>query len=95
MSAKEVKILSVAKMKLVKKLAQKKYREEFGLFVAEGLRLCEMALNCAEIEFGFYCENFLKSARAEELVARLEKITRLTRRRLKEFYWQCGKNFRR
>ena len=69
--------MSLAKMKLVKKLAQKKYREEFSLFVAEGLRLCESALNCAEIDFGFYCENFLKSARAEELVAKLEEITRL------------------
>ena len=66
-----------SKIKLVRKLAQKKYREEFGLFVAEGLRLCESALTCAEIEFGFYTENFLKSARQVELISRLEKITTL------------------
>ena len=66
-----------AKLKLVRKLSMKKYREESKLFVAEGLRLCESALNCAEIEFGFYTENFLKSARQVELIAKLEKITRL------------------
>ena len=69
--------MSNAKIKLVRKLAQKKYREEFGLFVAEGLRLCEPALNCAEIEFGFYTESFLKSARQVELISRLEKVTTL------------------
>lgn len=69
--------MSNSKIKLVRKLSMKKYREEFGLFVAEGLRLCEMALTCAEIEFGFYTENFLKSARQVELISRLEKITTL------------------
>jgi len=52
----------------------KKYRAETGLFVAEGLRLCEMALNHAEIEFGLYTKNFLKTARHVELLTALEKI---------------------
>ena len=69
--------MSNAKIKLIRKLSQKKYREEFGLFVAEGLRLCETALTCAEIEFGFYTENFLKSARQVELISKLEKVTTL------------------
>lgn len=77
--------MSNSKLKLVRKLALKKYREEFGLFIAEGLRLCEMALNCAEIEFGFYSENFLKSARQVELIERLEKVTRLEKISATEF----------
>ena len=74
-----------AKLKLVRKLSMKKYREESGLFVAEGLRLCEMALNCAEIEFGFYSENFLQTARQVELIAKLEKVTRLEKISESEF----------
>ena len=74
-----------AKLKLVRKLSMKKYREESGLFIAEGLRLCEMALNCAEIEFGFYSENFLQTARQVELIAKLEKVTRLEKISESEF----------
>lgn len=81
--------MSSAKLKLVRKLAQKKYREEFGLFVAEGMRFCEMALDCAEIEFGFYTENFLKSARQVELIARLEKITSLEKISAEDFQKVC------
>jgi len=66
--------LSSAKIKLIRKLSMKKYRAETGLFVAEGLRLCEMALNHAEIEFGLYTKNFLKTARHVELLTALEKI---------------------
>ena len=69
--------MSNAKIKLVRKLSMKKYRDEFKLFIAEGLRLCEMAVTCASVEFGFYTENFLKTARAVELITKLEKITRL------------------
>ncbi len=40
------------KMKLVNKLKQKKYREEFGLFIVEGRRLCDEARQSgAEILF--------------------------------------------
>ena len=74
-----------ARLKLVRKLSMKKYREESGLFIAEGLRLCEMALNCAEIEFGFYSENFLQTARQVELIAKLEKVTRLEKISESEF----------
>ena len=77
--------MSNAKIKLVRKLAQKKYREEFGLFVAEGLRLCEQALNCARIEFGLYTENFMKTARQVELISKLEKVTTLEKISDKEF----------
>ena len=66
--------MSSAKIKLIRKLSMKKYRAETGLFVAEGLRLCEMALNHAEIEFGLYTKNFLKTARHVELLTALEKI---------------------
>ena len=61
------------KLKLAKKLSAKKYREESGLFVAEGLRLCEEAVETSEIEFGFYTGEFLKNERAENLIARLDK----------------------
>ena len=74
-----------ARLKLVRKLSMKKYREESGLFIAEGLRLCEMALNCAKIEFGFYSENFLQTARQVELIAKLEKVTRLEKISESEF----------
>ena len=69
--------MSNAKIKLIRKLSMKKYRAETGLFVAEGLRLCEMALNHAEIEFGLYTKTFLKTARHVELLTALEKLTTL------------------
>ena len=62
-----------AQIKLVQKLRMKKFRAEFGLFVAEGLRLCEMAPD-SEIESGFYTAEFLANARAEKLVERLKKV---------------------
>ena len=69
--------MSNAKIKLIRKLSMKKYRAETGLFVAEGLRLCEMALNHAEIEFGLYTKNFLKTWRHVEFFTALEKIAPL------------------
>ena len=62
--------MSGTKLKLVQKLKLKKYRDEFKLFVAEGLRLCEMAAD-SEIEFGFYTSDFLKSERAENLLQKI------------------------
>lgn len=64
-------------LKIAKKLQMKKYRQEFNLFVAEGLRLCEMALDFAEIEFGFFIEEFLKNDRATQLVEKLQAVTKL------------------
>ena len=62
--------MSTAKLKLVQKLKLKKYRDEFKLFVAEGLRLCEQAAD-SEIEFGFYTAEFLKDERAKNLVEKI------------------------
>ena len=64
-------------LKIAKKLQMKKYRQEFNFFVAEGLRLCEMALSSTKIEFGFFTEEFLKNERAEELVKKLQVLTKL------------------
>lgn len=59
--------------KLVRKLEQKKYRNEFKLFVAEGLRLCE-EVPPAQIEFGFYTREFLSEERGRILVKRLKTL---------------------
>ena len=69
--------LPSAKIKIAKKLQMKKYRQELNLFVAEGLRLCEMALEFSEIEFGFYTEEFLKNERAKILVDKLQNVTEI------------------
>ena len=69
------KNLPSAKIKLAKKLQMKKYRQENNLFVAEGMRICEMAAACADIEFGFYTSAFLKSERAAELIKNLQTVT--------------------
>lgn len=66
--------MSRAKLKIAQKLKLKKFRAELNLFVAEGLRLCEMAADFSQVEFGFFTADFLKSARAEKLLGRLEKI---------------------
>lgn len=73
----EEKNLPSAKIKLAKKLQMKKYRQEYNLFVAEGMRLCEMAASCADIEFGFYTNAFLKTERAAELVKNLQSVTEM------------------
>lgn len=63
----------MSNIKLVRKLAQKKFRNELKLFVAEGLRLCE-EVPPAQIEFGFYTRDFLSDARAAALTARLKNL---------------------
>ena len=63
--------------KLVRKLAQKKYRNELKLFVAEGLRLCE-EVPPAQIEFGFYTREFLSDERAKRLVGRLKNLEEIS-----------------
>ena len=60
-------------IKLVRKLAQKKFRNELKLFVAEGLRLCE-EVPPAQVEFGFYTREFLSDERARILVERLKNL---------------------
>ena len=69
--------MSNAQIKLVRKLAQKKYRTETGLFVAEGLRLCE-EMPPAQIEFGFYTREFISDERAARLVKRLKNLTEIS-----------------
>ena len=61
----------MSNIKLVRKLAQKKFRNELKLFVAEGLRLCE-EVPPAQIEFGFFTREFLSDARAKALIERLK-----------------------
>ena len=63
--------MSTSKLKIAQKLKLKKYRDELKLFVAEGLRLCEMAADF-QIEFGFYTADFLKEERAARLVEKLK-----------------------
>ena len=61
----------MSNIKLVRKLAQKKFRNELKLFVAEGLRLCE-EVPPALVEFGFFTREFLSDERAKILVERLK-----------------------
>ena len=68
--------MSNAKLKIAQKLKLKKYRDELKLFVAEGLRLCEMAADF-QIEFGFYTADFLKEERAARLVEKLKTCATL------------------
>ena len=63
----------MSNIKLVRKLAQKKFRNELKLFVAEGLRLCEEA-QPAQVEFGFFTREFLSDERAKILVERLKNL---------------------
>lgn len=69
--------MSNAQIKLVRKLAQKKFRNELKLFVAEGLRLCE-EVPPAQIEFGFYTREFLSDERARILVERLKNLEEIS-----------------
>ncbi|MBR0261948.1 MAG: RNA methyltransferase [Selenomonadaceae bacterium] len=64
-------------IKLVRKLSQKKFRNELKLFVAEGLRLCE-EVPPAQIEFGFYTREFLSDERARNLIGRLKNLEEIS-----------------
>lgn len=68
--------MSNAQIKMIRKLAQKKYRNELKLFVTEGLRLCE-EVPPAQIEFGFYTRAFLSDGRSAALVERLRSVAPL------------------
>ena len=67
----------MSNIKLVRKLGQKKFRNEFKLFVAEGLRLCE-EVPPAQVEFGFYTREFLSEERARNLVKRLKNLEEIS-----------------
>ena len=60
------------KVKLAAALKQRKQREKTGLFVAEGIRLCEMAAGADwQIEFGLLTSQILEQQRGAELVEKL------------------------
>ena len=67
----------MSNIKLVRKLGQKKFRNELKLFVAEGLRLCE-EVPPAQVEFGFYTREFLSETRARILVERLKNLEEIS-----------------
>ncbi|MBQ6296330.1 MAG: RNA methyltransferase [Selenomonadaceae bacterium] len=67
----------MSNIKLVRKLAQKKFRNELKLFTAEGLRLCE-EVPPAQVEFGFYTREFLSDDRAANLVERLKNLEEIS-----------------
>lgn len=67
----------MSNIKLVRKLAQKKFRNELKLFTAEGLRLCE-EVPPAQVEFGFYTREFLLDERARILVERFKSLEEIS-----------------
>ncbi|MBQ1511023.1 MAG: RNA methyltransferase, partial [Selenomonadaceae bacterium] len=63
------------KIKLAASLRQRKHREKTGLFLAEGVRLCEMAAASGwKISFGLYTPSVAGEKRAEALLGRLEEL---------------------
>lgn len=68
--------MSNSQLKFVRKLYQKKFRNEFKLFVAEGLRLCE-EVPPNQIEFGFFTRDFLSDERATNLIERIKNFAPL------------------
>ena len=68
--------MSNAQIKMIRKLAQKKFRNELKLFVAEGLRLCE-EVPPAQVEFGLFTREFLSDTRAAALIERLKNFAPL------------------
>ena len=57
------------KIKLAAALKQRKQREKTGLFVAEGIRLCEMAAEAGwQVEFGLLTGQVMAQERGAKLV---------------------------
>lgn len=62
------------KIKLVAKLHNGKYRKQENLFVAEGVRLAEMALESDwQIRFAFVSDRVLENSRVMGLLSRMEE----------------------
>ena len=60
------------KIKLAAALKQRKQREKAGLFVAEGIRLCEMAAEAGwQVKFGLLTSQVLEQERGAKLVEKL------------------------
>ena len=69
----EISSASNQRIKLAASLAQRKHRERMGLFVSEGMRICEMAVMSGwGIEFGLVTEKCLRSERGASLVKKIE-----------------------
>lgn len=61
------------KIKLAASLSRRKHREREGLFIAEGVRLCEMAAASGwQAEYGLVTERCLQSERGQRLCRQLE-----------------------
>ena len=59
--------------KLAASLSRRKHREQEGLFIAEGVRLCEMAAASGwQTEYGLVTERCLQSERGQRLCRQLE-----------------------
>lgn len=66
--------ISEAKLKLYKKLSQKKYREKEGLFLVEGIHLVEEALSSGwNIESVLVTDAFTKKSEAESVLRKIEQ----------------------
>jgi len=73
---KVVELISSRQNSLIKercKLHQKKYREQTGLFLIEGIRLVEEAVKAARVEEVFYEETLLSSERGRDLLKQIEE----------------------
>ena len=66
------------KVKLLRSLRQRKYRQREGVFLIEGIRIVEEALDCgAPVETLVYAPELLVSERAQALVDRVPVAQRL------------------
>jgi len=63
------------KAKQVKKLYRSRFRKQLGLFLAEGLRLVEEALQRGQIEQLFYSDELLASDRGQLLLAKAQSLS--------------------
>jgi TrmH family RNA methyltransferase len=66
------------KVKFLRSLRMRKYRQREGHFLAEGIRIVEEALTCgAPVETLVYAPDLLTSERAKALVEKVERTRRL------------------
>jgi len=67
-------LLSQTKLKSLTSLKQKKYRQQTGHFLVEGIRLCETLLDSSfETQQVVFCPDMLNSARAETVINAFRK----------------------
>ena len=71
-------VSAIPRVKSLRSLRQRKYRQREGLFLVEGIRIVEEALDCgAPVETLVYAPDLLVSERARALVERVEPDRRL------------------